>query len=173
MQLKTPVSDQDHIQGNRNARLKLVEYGDYQCSSCGQSYLVIKAAREELGKELGFVFRNFPLTQEHPDAFSAAMAAEAAGLQNKFWEMYDVLFSNQDSLSDEDLFIYAGDLGLDMRQFEQDMQSRALQALIEADYESGENSGVTGTPTFYINEKKYDGDWEDDGLINHLKQLLG
>jgi protein-disulfide isomerase len=173
MQLKKPVNVYDHIQGNIKAPLVIVEYGDYQCSSCRESYLVIKAAQEELGKEMGFVFRNFPLTEQHPDAFSAAMAAEAAGLQNKFWDMYAMLFTNQGNLNDEDMFIYAGDLGLNMRQFEQDMQSSGLQAVIEADYESGLNSGVTGTPTFYINERKYNGNWQDDELINHLKQLLG
>ncbi|AMR30001.1 disulfide bond formation protein DsbA [Mucilaginibacter sp. PAMC 26640] len=173
MQLQRPVSGHEHIQGSIKAMLELVEYGDYQCSSCGESYLIIKAAQEKLGKELSFEFRNFPLMEQHPDAFNAAMAAESAGLQNKFWEMYELLFINQDNLSNEDLFIYAGDLGLNIRQFEQNMQSRALRAIIEADYESGLKSGVTGTPTFYINGKKYDGDWEDDGLINHLKELLG
>jgi protein-disulfide isomerase len=109
----------------------LVEYGDYQCSSCGQFYLVLKDTQKELGNELRFIFRNFPLTAEHPDAFKAAMAAEAAGCQNKFWEMYDLLFENQANLSDYDLLGYADDLGLNMHQFEQDMQGGSLQSSLK------------------------------------------
>ncbi|MES2267530.1 MAG: thioredoxin domain-containing protein [Bacteroidota bacterium] len=172
MQLKDAVSDQDHIQGLKKAPLELVEYGDYQCSSCAQSYLVVKGVQRQLGKKIRFIFRNFPLTEIHPDAFGAAMAAEAAGAQHKFWEMYDLLFKNQLNLSYDDLLNYAEELGLNMNKFGQDIRSASLQAKIEADFEGGTNSGVSGTPAFYINGEKYDGDWENENLLEDLEKIL-
>lgn len=170
-QLTKAVTHKDHIKGLDTAALELVEYGDYQCPSCGESYLVIKKAQQVLGKNLKFVFRNFPLA-EHPDAFAAAMAAEAAALQGQFWEMYDLLYRNQLYLSYDDLLAYADQLGLDRNKFETDLQNEALASKIGADFEGGESSGVTGTPNFYINGKKYEGDWEDDALVHYLKRLL-
>jgi protein-disulfide isomerase len=170
-QLTKAVTHKDHIKGLDTAALELVEYGDYQCPSCGESYLVIKKAQQVLGKNLKFVFRNFPLA-EHPDAFPAAMAAEAAALQGQFWEMYDLLYRNQLYLSYDDLLAYADQLGLDRNKFETDLQNEALASKIGADAEGGESSGVTGTPNFYINGKKYEGDWEDDALVHYLKRLL-
>lgn len=172
MQLKIAVTPQDHAKGVKDAPLELVEYGDYECSSCGQSYLVVKELQQVLGKDLRFIFRNFPLTDEHPNAFGAAMAAEAAGCQNKFWEMFDLLFQNQDKLNDYDFLNYAKELGLNVKQFNRDIRSTELQSIIEGDYEGGVNSGVTGTPNFYINGKKYDGDWGIDGLISQFKKIL-
>ena len=171
-QLKNTVTKRDHILGIKTAPLELLEYGDYQCSSCGDSYLAVKEALRELGKNVVFIFRNFPLTEIHPDAFDAALAAEAAALQNKFWEMYDLLYQNQANLSGNELFAYAKEIGLNMGHFEQDVQSQALSAKIEADMEGGLRSGVSGTPTFYINGEKYEGDWEGDGLTLYLKNLL-
>jgi protein-disulfide isomerase len=170
--LKNAVSKRDHILGNKNAPLELLEYGDFQCSSCGDSYLAVKEALRELGKNIVFVFRNFPLTDIHPDAFDAALAAEAAALQNKFWEMYDLLYQHQAQLSGNELFAYGQAIGLDMSRFERDVQSQALISKIEADMEGGLSSGVSGTPTFYINGEKYEGDWEGDELARYLKNLL-
>jgi protein-disulfide isomerase len=169
--LKNAVNKRDHILGNKTAPLELLEYGDYQCSSCGGSYLVVKEVLRELGKNVVFIFRNFPLTEIHPNAFDAALAAEAAGLQNKFWEMYDLLYQNQAYLSEDVLFAYANEIGLDMDRFEQDIQSQALISKIEADMEGGLSSGVSGTPTFYINGEKYEGDWEGDELARYMKTL--
>jgi len=171
-QLKNTVTKRDHILGIKTAPLELLEYGDYQCSSCGDSYLAVKEALRELGKNVVFIFRNFPLTEIHPDAFDAALAAEAAALQNKFWEMYDLLYQNQANLTGQELLAYAKEIGLDMGRFEQDVQSQALSSKIEADMEGGLSSGVSGTPTFYINGEKYEGDWEGDGLARYLKNLL-
>ena len=98
-QLKPPVNSKDHIQGNKNAPLELVEYGDYQCGHCGHAYPIIKSVQEALGNNLKFVFRNFPLSEVHPDAFKAAVAAEAAALQHRFWEMHDIIYENQERLS--------------------------------------------------------------------------
>jgi protein-disulfide isomerase len=100
------------------------------------------------------------------------MAAEAAGLQHKFWEMYDLLYNNQLYLGSNDILGYAEQIGLDMQRFERDIRSEALASKIQADFDGGESSGVTGTPNFYINGEKYDGDWEGEGLLLHLKRLL-
>jgi len=170
-QLQNSVNHQDHIRGAQKAPLELLEYGDYQCPSCGEAYFAIKQVQQELGKHVKFIFRNFPLT-EHPDAFRAAMAAEAAALQHKFWEMYDLLYSNQLYRGSDDLLSYAEELGLDINNFKRDCQSEVLASKIQADFDGGEQSGVTGTPNFYINGEKYDGDWEGDSLIHYLKGLL-
>jgi len=95
--LKFPVNSNDHIKGNMNALFELVEYGDYECSDCGRAFPMIKEIQQEIGNDLKFVFRNFPLATIHPHALNAALAAEAAGLQNKFWEMHDIIFKKTGS----------------------------------------------------------------------------
>ncbi len=171
-QLKKAVNTKDHIQGNKDAPLELVEYGDYQCPHCGHAYPIIKALQEVLGDQLKFVFRNFPLTEVHPDAFNAAVAAEAAGLQNRFWEMHDIIFEHQRTLNWDALFAYAEMAGLDMNRFKKDVEDTIAAAKVEADFESGVRSGVNGTPSFYINGKKYDGDWEEEPFLYYLKSLI-
>jgi protein-disulfide isomerase len=99
--LAVAVSEKDHRQGDKNAPCTLVEYGDYQCPSCGQAYPIVKRVQKHFGKRLSFVFRNFPLTQLHPYAEPAAETAEFAGAHEKFWEMHDLLYENQDRLDDE------------------------------------------------------------------------
>jgi protein-disulfide isomerase len=170
--LQNAVTIRDHMIGSKTAPLQLVEYGDYQCPSCGDSFLAVNKVLRQMAKSVVFVFRNFPLTDIHPDAFDAALAAEAAELQNKFWEMYDQLYQNQDQLSGYQLFAYAKGIGLDMVRFEQDIQSQALASKIEADIESGVKSGVSGTPSFYVNGEKFDGEWEGEGLVQYLNGLL-
>lgn len=170
--LKPPVSSIDHIKGNSNAPLELVEYGDFECSDCGHAYPIIKAIQQALGDDLKFVFRNFPLTQIHPHAVNAAVAAEAAALQNKFWEMHDIILQNQKHLEFEDLLVYAEKIDLDSDQFKNDMQNNALRAKVEADFESGVRSGVNRTPSFFINGVKYEGGSEANKLINYLKNKL-
>ncbi len=103
-QLKPAVSSIDHIQGTASAALELVEYGDYQCPYCGAAYPIIKNIQRKMGNDFKFVFRNFPLAEIHPHAFMAAVVAEAAGLQNKFWKMHDIIYENQRALTQEDLF---------------------------------------------------------------------
>src|SRR5215467_13022909 len=96
MKLLTPaVNSNDHIEGDPNAQIELVEYGDYECPYCGRAYPIVKDIQQALGKELKFVFRNFPLSKIHAHSFAASVATEAAGLQNKFWEMHDIIFENQ------------------------------------------------------------------------------
>jgi protein-disulfide isomerase len=171
--LKIAVSSDDHIQGDSNAPLELVEYGDYQCPHCGRAYPVIKAIQEKLKGDLKFVFRNFPLSDVHPDAFNAAMAAEAAALQNKFWQMHDIIFENQDNLDSESLLSYAKKIGLDIHRFKDDVKNNSLSDKIENDFEGGVRSGVNGTPSFYINGAKYEGAWDDErNFLQDLKSLL-
>src|ERR1700753_1895482 len=99
--LSIPISADDHLQGDLDADVSLVEYGDYQCPSCGEAYPIVKRLQKHFGKRLVFVFRNFPLTQLHPQAEPAADAAEFAAVHGKFWEMHDLLYENQQSLGDE------------------------------------------------------------------------
>ena len=170
--LNPAVNSKDHIQGKNTAPLELVEYGDYQCPYCGQAYPIVKNLLRSLGADIKFVFRNFPLSELHPDAFNAAVAAEAAGLQKKYWDMHDIIFENQQELDMESLFLYAKKIGLDLERFKNDIQKNALSTKVEQDFESGVRSGVNGTPSFFINGKKYNGDWEEDVFHQYLKSQL-
>jgi protein-disulfide isomerase len=149
--LKPPVNSDDHHRGNVNAAITLVEYGDFECPYCGRAHPLIKRLLKEKGKELHFVFRNFPLREIHPHAYMSATAAEAAGKQGKFWEMHDLIFENQDKLNENYLLSLAEGLSLNLEQFAKDSKSKEVQNKIEMDFESGIRSGVNGTPTFYIN----------------------
>ena len=152
--LTPPLNKSDHTQGNLQAPVILVEYGDYECPYCGQAYQVIKEIEKNFGKNLLFVFRNFPLSEIHPHALAAAYAAEAAGLQGKFWQMHAMLCTHQDALTKEDLRRYAKELSLNGEQFEDDLQSQTVQDKVYNDFQSGIESGVAGTPTFFVNGNK-------------------
>lgn len=171
-QLKPAVSSKDHVQGANNAPIELVEYGDYQCSYCGQAYPIVKAVQQAMGNNLKFVFRNFPLIEVHPNAQNAALAAEAAAMENKFWQMHDMLYENQAQLDPQDLASYAKKVGLNLTKFEKDYESGTASGKVESDFESGVRSGVNGTPSFFINGEKYEGDWSEDGLTQYLQSLL-
>ena len=161
-QLTPPVSDRDHIAGHDDAPVTLVEYGDYECPYCGMAYPVVKRARQALGDELRFVFRNFPLAEAHPHARLAAEAGEAAGAQGKFWEMHDTLFEHQDALETEDLVSYAEALGLDVARFARELEDGTYTKRVRDDFRSGVKGGVNGTPTFFINGIRYDGSWANE-----------
>lgn len=167
-QLKPPVSQADHEQGTAAAAIEIVEYGDFQCSYCGAAYLVIKKIQQVFGNQIRFVFRNFPLTEVHPQAAIAATAAEAAAQQHKYWEMHDLIYENQAELNEGFLYQLAEQLGLETTKFEKDMQNQSIHAKIESDFESGMRSGVSGTPTFFVNGQKFDGGAED--LFDMLKE---
>jgi protein-disulfide isomerase len=117
MALRTPVSEKDHIYGNANAPIELVEYGDYQCPHCGRAHPIVKSIQQKFGPNLKFVFRNFPLTKIHPQAKIASVATEAAARQGKFWEMHDIIFENQKRLHNGAIVEYASQLGLDLERF--------------------------------------------------------
>jgi len=161
MSLKPSVSNADHAQGNLDSDLEIVEYGDYQCPYCGAAYPVLKELMKEFGSHVKFVFRNFPLSEMHQYARVAALAAEAANIQGKFWEMHDAIYENQRDLNENLLMKLAGQLKLNIPQFEKDLESTALADKVDSDFESGIMSGVNGTPSFFVNGKKFDGGAED------------
>jgi protein-disulfide isomerase len=169
--LTLPVSeDRDHVQGPAEAAVTLVEYGDYECPYCGAAYPIIKAVQERMGERLRFVFRNFPITTSHPHAEQAAEAAEAAAAQGRFWQMHDLLYENQQRLGDEDLRAYAGQLGLEVEPFDQELAEHVHAPRVREDFMSGVRSGVNGTPTFYINGLRYDDSYELDTLLAALER---
>jgi len=170
--LRPPLNAQDHVQGRHDAPIQLVEYGDYECAFCGRAHLIVKAVRA-MGDDLVFAFRNFPLSQVHPHALRAAHAAEAAGLQDRFWPMHDLLFENQQFLEDEHLFRYAGLIGCNLDQFAEDIDSDVVAEKVRSDFLSGARSGVNGTPTFFINGERYEGSWEPEVLLSVLQELRG
>jgi protein-disulfide isomerase len=169
IRLAVPVSERDHRQGPETAIVTLVQYGDYECPYTRQSTTVVRALQQQLGDQLRFVFRNFPLNEIHPHALNAALAAEAASTQGKFWEMHDYIFHHQHTLEDSDLARFAETLGLDLQQYANDMAHQRSLTHIEEDVESGERSGVQGTPTFFINGVLYRGSWEQDALLAALQ----
>ncbi len=152
-----PLPERDHVQGPSNARIKLLEYGDFECPFCGEAYPLVKEIQHELGDRLCFAFRHFPMTTMHPHAQHAAEAAEAAGAQGRFWEMHDLLFENQDALEDKDLAQYATALRLDARRLSAEVRRGDHKPRVREDFRSGVRSGVNGTPTFFINGVRYDG----------------
>src|SRR6266704_5583279 len=170
--LVIPVDpSRDHIQGDPKALLTLVEYGDYQCPYCGAAYPEVKKVQKELGPELRFVFRNFPLTNMHEHAMNAAETAEAASAQGKFWPMHDFLYEHQATLGDPGVALgYAKKLGLDTQRFEREIAQHTYQKRIKDDFMSGVRSGVNGTPTFYVNGVRHDGDSVAKALIEALNQ---
>jgi protein-disulfide isomerase len=167
--LVVPVSARDHVEGPSTAPVTLVEYGDYQCPYCGAAYPIVKRIQKHLGDRLRFVFRNFPLTEIHPFAEGAAEAAEAAGAQGKFWEMHDRLFEHQRALDQPHLVEYARQLGLDVARFERDLGDHAFADRVHEDFLSGARSGVNGTPTFYVNGRRYDASYDYDTLLAALE----
>ncbi len=169
--LKPPITIIDNASGPDDALVTLVEYGDYECPNCGQAYPIIKTIQQQMKGRLRFVFRNFPLQELHPHALVAAMATEAAAQQGAFWPMHDIIFDNQEQLSDANLIRWAGQLHLDVAAFKTAMNNDALLKKVEGDRENGIRSGVNGTPTFFINNTRYDGSWEGDHLLHALNKV--
>jgi protein-disulfide isomerase len=167
--LTPPVSPDDHRAGSEDAPVTLVEFGDYECPHCGAAHPVVQEIRRILGPNLRFVFRNFPLRQVHPHAESAAEAAEAAGAQDDFWGMHDLLFENQDALEDSDLLRYAAALNLDVERFATELAAGLYADRVRRDFRSGVKSGVNGTPTFFINGVRHDASWDLPTLLAAVK----
>jgi protein-disulfide isomerase len=171
IQLSLPVSEsRDHIQGPAIAAVTLVEYGDYECPYCAQAYLIVKEVQERLGNKLRFVFRNYPLSKLRPHSYQSALAVETAAAQGKFWEMYDFLFKHGQSLTDDNLRLSAAKLGLQINKFDIEFRNRTYSRHVDEDIQSGEESGVTKTPTFFINGDRYDDSWDLDSLLSALDE---
>lgn len=160
-----PVSDRDHCQGNPAAKITLVEYGDYQCPGCQAAHYIVLLIQQQLGEQMRFIFRHFPQSDLHPEAYHAAEAAEAAASQNQFWAMHTHLLQHQTKLADCNLVEYAIALFLDVNQFLAEMASDCHMARVEADIDSGIQSGVVKTPTFFINGLKFNDDQPLETLL--------
>lgn len=177
----------DHVKGSDKNEILFIEYGDFQCPSCGGAYPNVKTLLDEYGEDVTFVFRNFPLTSMHPNALAAAASAEAAGLQGKFWEMHDLLFENQSDWTNANteqrttIFRgYASALALDMEKFDVDLASKNVTQKINFDMALGKSAGTTATPTFFLNGAKVEGAVADgivqgdlSGIRAQLDQLTG
>jgi Na+/H+ antiporter NhaA len=162
----------DHVRGPMNAPVTLVEYGDFECPYCGRAEPAIRELVQQFGDDLRFVFRHLPLTDVHEHAALAAEAAEAAGEQGRFWDMHDLLFARQDHLIYPDLMRYAGELGLDVDRFGEDLRSRRHATRIERDVTSADASGAAGTPTMFVNGRRHEGGHDIDALAATIEREL-
>jgi protein-disulfide isomerase len=163
--LTPSVDDEvDHIRGPMDAPVTLVEFGDFECPYCGRAEPVIRELLDSFGSGLRYVFRHLPLPDVHDHAELAAHAAEAAGAQGRFWEMHDRLLSHQDELDPPALLAYAKEVGLDVDRFWEDVRTRAFARRIARDVRSADDSGVAGTPTFFVDGRRHNGAYDLDSL---------
>ena len=163
--LAAPVNpDRDHIRGPREgAPVTLVEYGDFECPYCGRAEPIVRELLSDF-TDIRYVWRHLPLSDVHPNAQQAAEAAEAADRQGAFWEMHDLMLDHQDALQPDDLLGYAEQLNLDLDRFQEDLRDNDGTRRVEEDVDSADRSGVAGTPTFFINERRHDGAYDIDTL---------
>lgn len=166
------VTSHDHVKGNADARITLIEYGDFECPYCARAYQSLASLLPKYGRDLRLVYRHFPLTDMHPDAQPAAEASEAAGAAGKFWDMHDALFEGQDDLSDDAIAAMAQRIGLDGDTFEDAWQSGQYAATVERAAAAGSHAGVHRTPTFFINGVLFEGDSDVDSLDRALGAAL-
>ena len=167
--LAVPVDlEHDHVRGPDDAPVTLVEYGDFECPYCGQAEPIVRELLAEIG-DLRYVWRHLPLNDVHPHAQLAAEASEAAAAHGKFWEMYELLLSHQDALTVKDLIGYAAELGLDQERFRGSLRKQKYAPRIAEDLESADQSGVTGTPTFFINGRRHYGAYDISTLSAAVK----
>jgi Na+/H+ antiporter NhaA len=167
--LAVPVDpDRDHIRGPADAKVTLVEYGDFECPYCGQAEPVVRALLANFG-DLRYVWRHLPLTDVHANAALSAEAAEAADRQSAFWPMHDLLLQHQQELRPVHLVRYAADLGLDVDRFREDLRRRVGAVRVAEDIDSAGSSGVAGTPTFFINGRRQYGAYDIDTLSAAVK----
>jgi len=170
--LKIPVTPEDHAQGQENAEVTLVEYGDYECPHCGRAYPIVKQVQKHFKKRLRFIFRNFPLSEMHANAEAAAETAEFAGAEGKFWEMHDLLFENQARLGDALFAELSERLKLSSSELDQALEQKTFEARVRADFSGGVRSGVNGTPTFFINGVRHDAPFDYDTLVSAIHEVL-
>ena len=172
--LTDPVDpERDHVRGPDDAPVTLVEYADFECPYCGQAEPVVRELLAQFGGDLRYVFRHLPLVDVHEHAQLAAEAAEAAGAQGRFWEMHDLLFAHQDALTLQDLERYARELGLDVERFAERLRTRKYAPRIARDVDSADQSGVAGTPSFFINGRRQTGAYDLDTLSAMVARAAG
>jgi Na+:H+ antiporter, NhaA family len=167
--LSPPLEDIDHLRGEREAPLELVMFGDFQCPFCLGAQSILRRVRERLGERLLFGFRHLPIPERHPLAPLAAEASEAAAAQGRFWEYHDALFASQPKLSRETMLEVAQDLGLDVGRMEAEIESGTHRGRIDRDLASAEASGATGTPTFFVNGRRFFGAYDAGSLVEALE----
>jgi NhaA family Na+:H+ antiporter len=167
--LSPQLEDIDHLRGERGAPLELVMFGDFQCPFCLGAQSVLRRVHERLGERLLFGFRHLPIPERHPLAPLAAEASEAAAAQGRFWDYHDGLFEIQPKLSRETMLEKAQDLGLDVERMTAEIDSGAHRDRIARDLASAEASGATGTPTFFINGKRFFGAYDAGSLVEALE----
>jgi protein-disulfide isomerase len=162
--LAQPVDDADHIRGTETALVTLVEYADFECLNCARAFPVLVRLLEEFKGTLRLVFRHFPLGWEHPGSALAARAAEAAARQGKFWEMHDELFRNPGMLHREALHAHAASAALDIIRFSTDLEDPSIAGRVRRDIDSGRQSSVNATPTFFLDGSRYANSRNIEGL---------
>lgn len=167
-----PITAADHRIGDLEAPLQLIEYGDYECPFCGMARNGVADLIRRHGARLLFAFRHFPLVSQHPHAWNAALAAEAAARQGRFFEMHDRLLSNQSRLAYEDLLAHADMLGLDRAVFKRDMADEELADVVRRDANGGVRCGVRGTPTFFVNGRVIEGGYREPEIEAALRAAL-
>jgi protein-disulfide isomerase len=163
------IRPDDHVIGSPNASVTLIEYGDYECPHCGAAFPIVETVRRRLGDRLRFVYRHFPLTQSHPHAEHAAEIAEAAGERGAFWEMHETLFANQRALDDVSLIGYAESVGVDPRWAAEALAAGTFATRVRDHFMSGVRNGVNGTPTFFINGRRFDYSLNERVLLASLE----
>lgn len=172
--LDQPVSPaRDHISGPHQAVMQLVEYGDYECPHCRRAHFAVRGMQDRFGEDFSYTFRHLPNVKLHPNAQMAAEAAEAASAQGKFWEMHDAMYETTDPLDFERLCAMAQELDLDLETFKADLTNHTYNARVQEDLDSAIRSHSQGTPTFYVNGRRYDGAWDTGALVEALKPRLG
>ncbi len=169
-QLVLPVGARDHAHGSREAIVTLLEYGDFEGEHCTETLRVVEEITRWLRGELCYVFRHFPAASKQVNALSAAEAAEAAGAQGRFWEMHDWLCEHSPTIRDAQLKGYAQGLGLDVERFERERREHTYIEKVREDFKSGVASGVTRTPTFFINGVRYRGEVDVDSLLAAIEE---
>ena len=168
--LAVPITDDDHIYGAIDATVTLVEYGEFECPHCGRAHFQLKALRDQLDElDARFIFRHLARDEVHPFSIRAAVTAEATGGQGRFWEMHDHLFEHQHSLGYEDLRRHATEVGLDLDRFQEDVRDPRLLDLVLADGAGALRSGVTSTPAFFLNGRRYEGAYALNALVKAIQ----
>jgi protein-disulfide isomerase len=170
--LTVPVSAVDHVLGPEHAHVTVVEYADFECPNCKQAAPAVKLLLERFAERVRFAFRHNPLEEVHPHALMAAQAAECAGGQGQFWPMHDLLFENQLHLKANQLRGYAERLGLDMARYTAEMDDQVYLQRIREQQRSGRDSGVRGTPTFFVNGRIHDVSFGIHSLFDAVQALL-
>lgn len=169
--LAVQVGPEDHVRGNADAPVTLVEYGDFECPYCGEAYAMVKELEEKYGDRLRVVFRSFPLAQ-HRHAEAAAETAEFAADQGRFWEMHDMLYEHQNALDEPHLLGYAKRLGLDAKALSVALSEQTYRPLIDEIKEGAQESEIPGTPAFFLNDVLFEDDPSVESFSNAIDWLL-